>query len=237
MPDTVVSDASVAGEDFYLEDDPRGLTLRYRSEPAGNGGLRLDFLDGSLERRLGGGRKSPLARALGLHRRPAQHVLDTTCGLGRDSALLAALGCDVVAIERHPQLFALLEDARNRAASSTPPPVWLDQWAWLVNADARKWLMQQDIPGFDIIYIDPMFDAPRRKARPQKSLAWLGDLVGVDTDAGALLDVARSRALRRTVVKQHTRSQPLATPDRQVRGKAVRFDIYLTPQDESERIE
>lgn len=212
---------------FCLTDGPDGLTLHHGAAATDDTGLRLDFLDGSLQRRLAGGRKSPLARALGLHRRPYQRVLDTTCGLGRDSALLAALGCDVVAIERHPLLFALLEDARRRAAAAQPPPAWLERWSRLVHADACEWLEQPQATGFDTIYIDPMFDTPRRKARPQKSLAWLGDIVGVDTDAGELLTRARARDARRTVVKQHARAQPLAPPDRQVRGKAVRFDIYL----------
>ncbi|ERJ18834.1 Ribosomal RNA small subunit methyltransferase J protein, partial [Salinisphaera shabanensis E1L3A] len=153
-------------------------------------------------------------------------VLDTTCGLGRDSATLAALDCTVTSLERHDVLFALLDDARARA--QTAPPVWLAAWRDLIHADACDWLAQAPDRVFDIIYIDPMFDAPRRKARPQKALAWMHELVGTDTDVASLLERARERAARQVVVKQHARATSIARPDRQVEGKAIRFDIYLS---------
>ncbi|GAB3683189.1 16S rRNA (guanine(1516)-N(2))-methyltransferase RsmJ [Salinisphaera aquimarina] len=212
---------------FYLDARPQGLTLQHAETVDRDSGLCIDLLDGSIERRLAGGRKSPLARALGLKRRSRPTVLDTTCGLGRDSATLAALGCDVHALERHPVLFALLDDALMRARRADTPPAWLTHWQAFEHADAHAWLTPPPPRRFDIIYIDPMFAAARRKARPQKALAWLNELIGTDHDADALLALARGHALRQTVVKQHARSQPLAAPDRQVHGKAVRFDIYL----------
>ena len=211
---------------FYLRAGADGLVLHHADAPARDRGLRIDLLDGSVERRAAGGRQSPLARALGLRRHPRPRVLDTTCGLGRDSATLAALGCTVVSIERHAVLFALLDDARARA-QATPPP-WLAAWPELIHADAGRWLADTCADDFDIVYIDPMFDAPRRKARPQKALAWMHELVGTDTDVALLLERARAAAMRQVVVKQHARATPIAPPDRQVEGKAIRFDIYLS---------
>ena len=211
---------------FYLRQMPDGLTLCHAQAPANDRGLRIDLLDGNVERRAAGGRQSPLARALGLRRHPRPQVLDTTCGLGRDSATLAALDCTVTSLERHDVLFALLDDARARA--QTAPPVWLAAWRDLIHADACDWLAQAPDRVFDIIYIDPMFDAPRRKARPQKALAWMHELVGTDTDVASLLERARERAARQVVVKQHARATSIARPDRQVEGKAIRFDIYLS---------
>lgn len=212
---------------FYLAQESQGLTLRHARTDNRDRGLRIDFLDGSVERRLASGRRSPLARALALRRRPQPRVLDATCGLGRDSATLAALGCAVTALERHPVLFALLSDALERARRADAPPTWLARWAVLEHADAATWLGADDAGRFDIVYIDPMFEAARRKARPQKALAWLNELIGADADARDLLAIARRRAERQTVVKQHARAAPLAPPDRQVQGKAVRFDIYI----------
>ena len=77
------------------------------------------------------------------------------------------------------------------------------------------------------IYMDPMFAATRRKAQPQKALAWLGELAGPDMDADDLLAAAHQAAAKRVVVKQHARSTPLASPSYQIKAKAVRFDVYL----------
>ncbi|MES1925112.1 class I SAM-dependent methyltransferase [Salinisphaera sp. T31B1] len=214
---------------FYLVDDTHGLTLRNAAARDHGRGLRLDLGDAEIARRIASGRRSPLAQAIGLRRHREPRLLDTTCGLGRDSATLAALGARVTALERHPVLHALLDDALTRARAEPGGPQWLANWQTLVHADAIRWLEARPAaPAFDVIYIDPMFAAPRRKAAPQKALAWLNALVGIDIDADRLLAAACSRAGRQVVVKQHARAQPLALPDRQVRAKAVRFDIYLT---------
>ena len=231
LPVAVADFARVAqapADGFYLQYETGGLTLRHAQAGPNDQGLCLDLRDGGVERRAAGGRKSPLAKAIGLRRHPDSSVLDTTCGLGRDAATLAALGCRVATLERHPVLFALVADARERAAAAEPPPVWLEYWHANHRADAIRYLADADAtPAADVIYIDPMFESSRRKARPQKALAWLSELVGGDTDVADLLAHARCRAARQVVVKQHARSIPLAPPDRTVEGKAIRFDIYL----------
>jgi len=214
---------------FYLVSTPDGLTLKHADAPSGDSGLRLDLSDDDAVRRAAGGKQSALAKAFGLHRRAPSRVLDTTAGLGRDACMLATLGCEVQSLERQPALHALLCDARERAALVAPD--WLARWPTPILTDAQRWIETQ-LPGgpsFDAIYIDPMFASSRRKAKPQKALAWLAELAGTDDDAPALLAVARRHARKRVVVKQHGRSAPLAPPDNQVVGKAVRFDIYLTP--------
>jgi 16S rRNA (guanine1516-N2)-methyltransferase len=231
LPESLVDLAQIEqapAHGFYLQYETSGLTLRHTAAGPNDAGLCIDLLDGSVERRAAGGRKSPLAKAIGLRRHPDSSVLDTTCGLGRDSATLAALGCAVTSLERHPVLFALLQDALERARNTNTPPAWLAYWRTNIHADAIRWLERKVMaPAFDVIYIDPMFESARRKARPQKALAWLGELVGGDTDVAELLLRARERAGRQVVVKQHARSAPLARADRTVEGKAIRFDIYL----------
>lgn len=216
---------------FYIVRDEFGLALHHAGDDAGTG-LRCALADPrELTDRQAGGRRSPLARAFGLHRHPPMRVLDTTAGLARDAATLASLGCDVTVVERQPALYALIDDTTRRI-NATPDdmPAWWSHWRPPVHADAAHWLSTDDTDDtFDTIYIDPMFASPRRKSAPQKALAWLAELAGTDDDAPALLEIARARAKRRVVVKQHARAEPMAVPDLQIRGRAIRFDIYLTP--------
>lgn len=215
---------------FYIARDPSGLFLSRPGNAAG-AVLRCALAEPSeLADRQAGGRRTPLARAFGLHRHPPMRVLDTTAGLARDAATLASLGCDVTAIERQPALYALIADATQHLDAASQPPDWWPHWQPPVRADACDWLGQlSGAPVFDVVYIDPMFASPRRKSAPQKALAWLAELAGSDDDAPAVLEIARRCAGRRVVVKQHARAEPLAPPDLQVRGRAIRFDIYLTP--------
>lgn len=188
----------------------------------------MDFAAADIRRRIASGRRMPLARALGLHRRPGVRVLDATCGLGRDSAVLAGLGCTVTAIERHPALHALLADGLRRGRALAGE--WFDNWQALHHDEAVNWLASAgEADAFDAIYIDPMFDNARRKARPQRALQWLGQLLDGDDDAPQVLEAARSRALQRVVVKNHARAAPLASPDHQIHGRATRFDVYISP--------
>lgn len=213
---------------FYLTVVADRLTL-CRADESRAAGMHADFDSSDVRRRAAAGKRLTLARALGLQGKTDLQVLDTTCGLGRDSAVLAALGATVTAIERHPALHALLADGLRRIRLQAP--TWRGQWAALHHADAATWLTSQGPPGnsdsaWDVIYIDPMFDAPRRKARPQRALHWLHDLIGPDGDADELLGIARGRA-RRVVVKSHARAAPLAPPDHHIGGKAMRFDVYF----------
>ena len=61
------------------------------------------------------GLKSELARAIGIKKDFKPYVLDTTAGLGRDSFLIASLGCNVKMIERNSVIFELLNNALENA--------------------------------------------------------------------------------------------------------------------------
>lgn len=215
---------------FFITRDAQSLVIQHARAVAGDAGIRCVLADpAELDKRRAGGRQSPMARAFGLHRHPPMRILDTTAGLGRDAATLAALGCHVAPVERQPALYALLADASEGLTAAPEPPEWWSNWAMPVHAEAGHWLTRQGpADGFDAIYIDPMFTSPRRKSKPQKALAWLAEIAGTDDDAGALLAIARKHALRRVVVKQHARAKPLAAPDLHMAGRAIRFDIYLT---------
>jgi len=159
-------------------------------------------------------RRDPLARALGAAR---GLVVDATAGLGGDCLLIATLGCAVVAIERHPVLWALLDDALG--GDGGPVRVLL--------GDARDLLPGLD-PAPDVVYLDPMFPARRkRSARPRKEARALRALAGDDDDAASLLATARACALRRVVVKRPREAPPLAGDAvASHAGKLVRYDVY-----------
>lgn len=228
----------------------RRLNLPYLNEPPGQGivlaidddgaalrdagrrrtrALRATFSGPEIDRRLQGGRRSSLARALGLHRRPRQSVFDATCGLGRDAAVLLGLGCEVQAAERHPVMRLLLEDAIERARHACPER--LTHWRGLVAQDATSWLRGR--PGIvaEVIYLDPMFGSDGRRALPKAEMQTLAGVVGGDSDDAELLMIARTRASRRVVVKKHRRAAALASPDHSVATRGARFDIYLSKGD------
>ncbi|MCX2957807.1 MAG: class I SAM-dependent methyltransferase, partial [Serratia symbiotica] len=82
---------------------PERLELRKRDELK-LGAIYVDFVSGTLahRRRFGGGRGEAVARAVGLKGSELPDVVDATAGLGRDAFVLAALGCRVRMLERHP---------------------------------------------------------------------------------------------------------------------------------------
>lgn len=43
------------------------------------------------------------------------NVIDATAGLGRDAFVLAAIGCQIKLVERHPVVRLLLQDGLQRA--------------------------------------------------------------------------------------------------------------------------
>jgi len=164
-------------------------------------------------------KRGPMARAVGPRTRV---VVDATAGLGGDMLLLYRMGYRVTAFERHPVLAALLLDALVhlpvRPGADVPQ---------VKQGDARMLLPAlTQVP--DCIYIDPMFP-PKRKASAlaRREIRLIRDLVGDDTDAAELLEIARSHA-RRVVVKRPHHALPLsADPSVTFSGSLVRYDVYI----------
>ncbi len=196
----------------------------------------VDFVRGTTgyRRRSPGGtsRRQPIAHAVGLRHGPLT-VVDATAGLGRDSFLLASLGCSVVMVERNAVLGALIRDGLSRADKGAPSVREVARRMSLVVDDARRVLSSlknRDAP--DVVYVDPMYPPRRKTALAKKELRLCRRLVGDDSDAGELLAVARGVARRRVVVKRHRYASPLA-PDTSMEyvGKQVRYDVYLQHRD------
>lgn len=153
-------------------------------------------------------------------------ILDVTAGWGRDAAILASFSAEVLMLERHPVIFALLADALNRQDLDSKQSMRLSLKH--INAlDYFKTLAIIDYP--DVIYIDPMHPERNKSALVKKDLQVLQDLIGPDEDAKAVICAAKKVAKERVVVKWPQSLPPLLTPSFSIPGKTVRFDVYYTP--------
>jgi len=168
---------------------------------------------------------------VGVNERPGLWVVDATAGLGRDSFVLADLGCAISLVERSPLVFALLRDGLNRAAGCDDP--WLRQVASRMTlhlSESVTWLAGLSSPP-DVIYLDPMFPARKKSARVKKEMWLFQHLLAESQDEAALLAQALSSASWRVVVKRPARAEPLngEKPHHTIEGKTVRFDVYSCP--------
>lgn len=197
------------------------------------GAVRVDFTGGANLRRFsrGGGRGQQLAKAAGLGRRGFRpYIVDATAGLGRDGFVLASLGASVAMVERHPVVYALLEDGLARAAQYRGSDKRLVETIARIrcfNQPAQAFLEQAgDKP--DIVYLDPMFPPRSKSARVKKDMQLLHRIVGHADNSEALLDAAMAGARYRVVVKRPAHAPALGgiKPSVSLKGKSTRFDVY-----------
>jgi 16S rRNA (guanine1516-N2)-methyltransferase len=203
----------------------RGLQIQPGAGDA-VGPIQVDFGSGGMRHRRRSGQNELLGRAVGVGKRSGLRVMDATAGLGRDSFVLADLGCEVSMIERSQFVYALLRDGLRRAAGSGDP--WLQRVCsrlHLMSGDSAQCLREHKP---DVIYLDPMFPERKKSARAKKEMWLFQGLLGEDTDAGAVLEVALEQATYRVVVKRPIKAPPLGgrTPGFCLRGRSVRFDVH-----------
>ena len=207
---------------------PERLELRKRDEPK-LGGIYVDFVSGAMahRRRFGGGRGEAVAKAVGIKGNYLPDVVDATAGLGRDAFVLAALGCRVRMLERHPVVAALLDDGLSRGYRDAEIGGWLSDRLTLLHASSLAALATLQ-PKPDVVYLDPMYPHRQKSAMVKKEMRVFQTLVGADDDADGLLEPARRLAKKRIVVKRPDYAPPLAGIATQsaVETKSHRFDIY-----------
>ena len=215
------------GFSLVADGDRIGLSAQHRPDWKP---VCADWLSAEMRSRIRSGKRQPLARAVGLHQKPGICVLDATGGLGRDAFTLAALGAQVVLVERQPLVVELLRDAQRRARAS-------DEAAMCEAADRIRVVGSDalDIDAlqgpFDAVYLDPMYPDDGKTALPQKEMQLLRDLAGDDLDAEALLAHARSLAPR-VAVKRPNKAIHLGgqQPQACIETTQTRFDLYLAPR-------
>jgi 16S rRNA (guanine1516-N2)-methyltransferase len=217
--------------DFFLTVTPRRLELR-EATPRNARPLYVDFVSGVLaqRRKTAFSRKQPIARAVGL-RHGLSRVVDATAGLGRDTFLLASLGCTVAAIERSEVLAALLQDGMERATNTGDNRLReIIQRISLRVGDACALLPElSKLDPPEVVYLDPMYTHERKAALAKKEIRICRMLVGDDPDALELFQVARRFASDRVVVKRHLHAACLSPdPDLTFHGTTTRYDVYLS---------
>ena len=199
------------------------------------GPIVAEFTEGAVDhrRKFGGGKGQMIAKAVGIKSGVYPCVLDATAGLGKDSFVLASLGCTVTMLERSPIVQSLLADGLQRAQvfarERDGELLQTVSRMKLVTQDSRLYLESLATDQFpDVIYLDPMFPERQKTADVKKEMAAFHQIVGKDEDADALLPLALAHVNYRVVVKR-PRKAPLLnnqTPSYQLEGKSSRYDIY-----------
>lgn len=195
---------------WYLGTKRGELALCHSSE--------ADFVisERSVRRKIDDARNTHLAKAC--LARAGRKVLDAFGGWGIDGFTLSALGCEVTILEVNPLICTM---ARHLA-------IELGCAAKLVCIDAELYLQCTD-EVFDVVYFDPMFPVHPKGAKPARRMQILERLARQDTDFDRIFELAMSRTRDRVVVKRRrTLSLGNLTPDWNITGKTVRFDVYRT---------
>ncbi len=157
-----------------------------------------------------------------------ESVLDLTCGTGRDTLHLYALGLKVVALERDPYLFLL--------AHFEVIKLGLEEIS-VVHAEAREFLV--GCGNFDIVYFDPMYEeasaAKKRKAAPRKEMQLFYEYFSHPlsykhsdelSDLQQIIELATYKARRRVIVKRPIKGPSLKKAPYCYTGKSTRYDGY-----------
>ncbi len=215
---------------------PPGANKRHAGRPAAGralpGPVTVDFGSDAMRHRRRSGHNELLGRAVGIAGGRHPRVLDATAGLGRDSFVLADMGCVVVLCEREPVLAVML--AQGLQLALTRGDEWqrqVVQRMHLYSGDARNPAAMQAGPA-DVIYLDPMFPARDKRAAVKKEMALFQALLAsthCQQDAEQLLLWALAQDVTRVVVKRPPRAPYLAgrQPSHSIAGKAVRFDVHV----------
>lgn len=199
------------------------------------GPVFAEFTQGAVDhrRKFGGGKGQMIAKAVGVKSGCYPKVLDATAGLGKDSFVLASLGCRLTMLERSPIVQFLLQDGLERALDfarvEDDELLSILQRMSLIKQDSREYLAHLSATDFpDVIYLDPMFPERQKTADVKKEMAAFHSVVGKDEDADAILALALAHVNYRVVVKRPRKAPFLngQPPSYQLEGKSSRFDIY-----------
>ena len=219
---TVVAALVVSGDRLSLQQTGRGAP----------GPVMVNFGSTAMRHRRSSGHNELLGKAVGVGKKARLRALDATAGLGRDSFVLADLGCEVILCEREPVIVELLRSGMRVAA--TQSDLWLGEVLGrmrLQPGDARQ-MPCESLRGVDVIYLDPMFPQRDKSAAVKKEMALfqlLLDSSAAPHDADQLLLWALQQDVARVVVKRPPRAPNLADqkPSHSISGKAVRYDVYV----------
>ena len=206
-------------EDFFYINN----ILHYKISDKEN--LSFDFLKGRLFNRLKRiEHESLIKKAIGKNRDKLK-IFDATAGSLIDTIIFLKLGHKVVACEQSKILIKLLRDAIERAREDYS----FFENLILINEDSASIIeLHQDS---DIFYFDPMFNKTKRNLKRSGTLQKISDILNreklEDTSKGIFRHMQKSN-YKKIIVKRPINSKALdENINYQVKGKAIRFDIYI----------
>ena len=183
-----------------------------------------------LRRASTGGSRTELARACGSTLNGLT-VLDACAGYGGDGLLLAQLGAQVCLVERDRLIWILLHERaqhipRTEAVCDQASNVLRGRFPDGDTSPTKTW---------DVVLLDPMFPPTVKKALPNRGLQHLRQLTEAPLagrpeaveELPELLALAKARCSGRVVVKRRLKDDVTGRVDFQIKGKSVRFDVYL----------
>ena len=218
----------LSGIEFCLLVGSQGLFIQ---KTGSKSRVSADFSNKSFTYRIRSNQSELLGRAVGLNKNHLLRVIDATAGLGRDSFVMANLGCHVVSCERNLVISEMLDQAIKFAVRSDE--------SWLIRPASRMSLQRMDVrevgkevlSAVNAIYLDPMFPEKKSTAAANKEIEMLKGLLGdenSDADSADLLEWAIDQQVERVVVKRPIRAEPLGgrSPSHQLFGKTIRYDVH-----------
>mgnify|MGYP002636048445 CR=1 FL=1 len=206
-----------------------GILKLLNSVDSNMGPVSVDFSSGksAYRQKHHGKGKLPISKACGIKHNHRPVIIDATAGLGQDAFVLAGLGCQILCIEQHPVLAALLNDGLIRAGQGEQ---------WLVDIVKNMRLQQAAAESVlttikaDVIYLDPMYphEQNKKQAKVNKGMQLFRAFPETSSNEGLLLKAALSAATDRVVVKRPDWALPMAEqqPTYQITGKNHRYDVY-----------
>ncbi len=208
---------------------PEGLSLTMPHQDQGKSlHMQLDWTEPSIVYGFKLGQpKRALEKAMQYGGQYPKALIDATCGLAKDTLVMASHGTHITAIESNPLLLLLLQQAKRRAADH---PIMgpivrnvdfhLGQAEYLLN----------DMPSQSIIYLDPMFPPSSKTALAKKPLQMLQKMTHNPCDDLTLLKTAIGCQAKRVILKRPRKSPVLLEKQlhHQIHGKTIRFDIYIS---------
>ena len=206
-------------EDFFYINN----ILHYRISDKES--LSFDFLKGRLFNRLKRiEHESLIKKAIGKNKVKLK-IFDATAGSLIDSIIFLKLGHRVVACEQSKILYRLLDDAILRAKNEYN---FFENLSF-INSDSAK-IIDSHLDS-DIFYFDPMFKDIKQNIKRSGTLQKIGNVLSLerleDTSQQIFNHILKKK-YKKIIVKRPIKSNPLHEKiNYQVKGKAIRYDIYI----------
>jgi Protein of unknown function (DUF548). len=209
----------VKEEDFFYKNN----ILHYRISDKES--LSFDFLKGRLFNRLKRiEHESLIKKAIGKNKVKLK-IFDATAGSLIDSIIFLKLGHRVVACEQSKILYRLLDDAILRTKNEYN---FFENLSF-INSDSAK-IVDYHLDS-DIFYFDPMFKDIKQNVKRSGTLQKIGNVLSLERledTSQQIFNQMLKKKYKKIIVKRPIKSNPLYEKiNYQVKGKAIRYDIYI----------